>query len=609
MSEEPTFPDFPAEPPSTDGAPAGSMYRTPVSSDQLSPSAAPLPDPVPAVDPDAVTLRIPGSPVADLSDPRSAPTWAGLTADAAPEADTYATAEPPTITDYRAPVVPSATEYTPPDALSAPSAVEYAAPVAPPAPEYTAPDALSAPSAETPQSDSPMWPAPEARDPNAVTLRMPPVAAAPAAPSYAAPAAPEYTTPAFSAPAAAPAGAATMTMPTSPPVAPSMSAPSAPATNPAKKRSFGKWLLFGVLGLGLLAGGFFVGNQLRADDPATEPQIAAGDGTTDTTTSAVDSPVNESETDTTSGTTTTVPLVVQNVGDEPIVAVAAALSPSVVSIADNFGGFGSGIVYDLDGNIVTNAHVVGDATSVTVVLSTGERIEGTVVGADAETDVAVVHVDARSDIVPAIYANSSAVQVGQMAVAIGSPFGLTQTVTAGIVSASSRPVDAGDVAQLNSVVPMIQTDAPINPGNSGGALADRNGHVIGMNTLIRTTSGSASAGNIGVGFAIPTSIFSLIADGIIAGEPVTPSVFGVTGNDPGIGEQPGARIVSVTAAGAADLAGLQEDDLVVLFDGITITSMGDLAAFVRLTPAGTPIPVKVIRDGLPLDLTVELQSR
>lgn len=477
---------------------------------------------------------------------------------------------------------------------------------------------------------TPAMPESEPRDPNAVTLRMPP--AAPPAPNVAATPPPSPTVPtapaawnttsvpaapastwSSPAPVAAPsmppnAGAPTLTAPL---VAapPAVIPPASPSRAPSSGKSFGKWLLFGLLGLALLAGGFFVGNALRSDDTSTDTTQTAteadvANGTEDVEVSAAADPSADTATSTSS-----TPLVIENTGEEPIVAVAAALSPSVVSIADNFGGFGSGIIYDRDGNIVTNAHVVGTASEVTVVLSTGEQIEGTVVGVDEESDVAVVHVD-RTDLQPATFADSNNVKVGQMAVAIGSPFGLTQTVTAGIVSASSRPVDSQQNEGLNTVVPMVQTDAPINPGNSGGALADRNGHVIGMNTLIRTaTANPLDAGNIGVGFAIPTNIFQLLADGIIAGTPVAPSVLGVTGDDPGIGDQPGAVIVSVTENSAAYFGGLQPEDLVVSFGGVSLSSMGDLAAVVRLSPAGTPIEVQVIRDGVPVQIFVELQSR
>ena len=183
--------------------------------------------------------------------------------------------------------------------------------------------------------------------------------------------------------------------------------------------------------------------------------------------------------------------------EAPASLVARVLGPSVVQIRTDF-GLGSGVIYR-DGYILTNNHVVEDAELLSVRLSTGETFDAELVGSDASKDLAVLSVGER-DLPVADLALDSKVQVGQVAVAIGSPFDLQQTVTAGIVSAVNRPVPS---RTPRVYVAMIQTDAPINPGNSGGALANRNGELVGINASIRTDGTSNS--NVGIGFAVPAN--------------------------------------------------------------------------------------------------------
>ena len=211
--------------------------------------------------------------------------------------------------------------------------------------------------------------------------------------------------------------------------------------------------------------------------------------------------------------------------DEPVADVAAALSPSVVQI-ETADGLGSGVVYRADGYILTAAHVVAGSNQVTVRLADGTRLDGTVVGADENSDVAVVHVD-QTDLPTALLADSDEVRVGQMAIAIGSPWGLDQTVTSGVVSSVGRTITGSDGIPRT----MIQTDAPINPGNSGGALADRHAQVIGINDAIYSSSG----GSDGVGFAIPIDTARSVADRLIAGEEIRTALLGVNGTDPTTG--------------------------------------------------------------------------
>ncbi len=283
---------------------------------------------------------------------------------------------------------------------------------------------------------------------------------------------------------------------------------------------------------------------------------------------------------------------------EPAAAVAAALGPAVVQI-ETQQGLGSGFVYDASGLILTASHVTDGASQVQVRLADGTKLTGQVLGEDASTDVAVVKIDPPDGLAVATLATGVDIQVGQMAIAIGSPFGLDQTVTAGIVSAVGRSSETP-----GGVIPAIQTDAPINSGNSGGALADRQGRVIGINDSI-ITGGSGSTGNVGVGFAIPIDIAKAVADKIVAGESTAAGFLGVEGAD-ATGNRAGAAITSVQAGSPAALAGLTADDVVIAADGNQVSSMIDLAAEVRTRQPGDEVELKVVRDGEERTVTVTL---
>lgn len=329
------------------------------------------------------------------------------------------------------------------------------------------------------------------------------------------------------------------------------------------------------------------------------------------------------------------------VPDDPVVAVARAVIPSVVLIevnVDEVGqenpglpdfeedgaepegdapdfeselpegapryGQGSGIIYDASGLILTNAHVLGEAETVRVQFADGTRAEGVVVGTAPATDVGLIRVDTDMALTPAVFADRSTVEVGQLAVAVGSPFGLQQSVTSGIVSAVGRAIREG--TGESAFVEMIQTDAPINPGNSGGALANRFGQVIGMNTLIQTDG--LVAGNIGLGFAIPSDIALNIAERILQGESTELGYLGVWGTDPEIGE-PGALIVEVEPGTPADDAGLMEGDLIVQMDDEVVSTFTELAAKVQFRVPGTEVELVVVRDDVRITLTVVIGSR
>lgn len=283
--------------------------------------------------------------------------------------------------------------------------------------------------------------------------------------------------------------------------------------------------------------------------------------------------------------------------DEPIAAVAAALAPAVVQIGVG-NGVGSGIVYDPSGLVLTNAHVVGSDRTVRVTFSDGSAVDGTVLGSDDLTDVAVVSVEPTPDLVVASIAPESP-DVGDLAVAMGSPFGLEQSVTSGVVSAVGRVVSNPQGA----TVEMLQTDAPINPGNSGGALANRSGEVIGMNTLIYSESGE----NNGIGFAIPIQTALEVAGRIVGGESLERGFLGVQSqqrNDGGTG----ALVAGVQPGSPAATAGLRVGDVITEVDGEPVSGSPELAAAVQSYAPGERIELTVERGGEELTVVAELAA-
>ena len=290
---------------------------------------------------------------------------------------------------------------------------------------------------------------------------------------------------------------------------------------------------------------------------------------------------------------------VDDSGEEPVVAVADALRDTVVLVTAVDKGHGSGIVFD-ETRIVTNAHVVDGADELLVTLPNGREIAATVVGADVRRDVAVLELaEPAEGLVPAVFAFSEDLRVGQLAVAVGSPFDLDRTVTSGIVSALGRVIDSygceSGVGADCAGVAMIQTDAPINPGNSGGPLADREGRVIGMNTSIRS-GGVFAGGNIGLGFALPSDTVVLVARRLIAGQPVGTAWLGIRGESPTDGS-PGAVVVEVVEGSPAHAAGLTEGDRIFRSDGRIIRDMPALRADIQIRLPGTSVDLEVDRAG------------
>ncbi len=347
-------------------------------------------------------------------------------------------------------------------------------------------------------------------------------------------------------------------------------------------------LLIWFAALALFVGGIGIG-WLVGTEPSPTPTVTEAVAET-TTTTAAPAPAE-------AGPPNTAPLVPGS-SDEPVADVAEALLPSIVQI-ETSAGLGSGVIYDSDGLIMTAAHVVDGFRNVTVRLADGDKLPGEVLGTGANEDIAVVRVD-RTGLPAAPLALGVKPRVGQLAIALGSPWGLNSTVTAGVVSAVDRPLtDPSGVTRS-----MIQTDAPINPGNSGGALADRYGRVIGINVSIFSVTGS----NAGVGFAVPIDRAYEVAQAIVEGGSVEPAFLGVRGADNAIGEG-GALITEVMPGSAAARAGIQVDDLVTAIDGRRITGIKDLAAAIRDHQPGDVVTLTIVRDGQTMDVDVELGAQ
>ena len=255
---------------------------------------------------------------------------------------------------------------------------------------------------------------------------------------------------------------------------------------------------------------------------------------------------------------------------------------------------GSGFVIDASGYIITNNHVVENADEIMVRLSTGKEFKAKVIGRDSKTDIALVQISGAGDLTPVVLGNSEDLKVGQWVVAIGNPFGLENTVTAGIVSAMARHINQGPYDDF------IQTDAAINPGNSGGPLLNTKGEVVGINTAIFSRSG----GNIGIGFAIPISLAKEIIPQLKEKGHVTRGWLGVMiqkvtpdiAETLGLPDAKGALVADVVKEGPAEVAGLKQGDVIVEYDGKPVNDSAELPLLVARTPVGKTVKVKVIRD-------------
>lgn len=330
---------------------------------------------------------------------------------------------------------------------------------------------------------------------------------------------------------------------------------------------------------------------------------------------------------------------IQQVSEDATLAevVAEKTLPSVVSIyiyttqsSQGFGMFGfesmqdsggelvqsamgSGVVLSEDGYVITNYHVVEGAEKIMVSLEGyPEPVEATLVGADESSDIAVIKVEGVSDLTPIEIGDSSDLSVGEWVMALGSPYGLEQSISTGIVSAVSRSYAMESSNGVALYANLIQTDAAINQGNSGGALVDSDGKLIGINTLISSNSGDSS----GVGFAIPVDYAMGIAQDLVEGKTPSHAQLGVTlssvtssaADRYNLAVSEGAYIDSVSSGSAAEKAGIQNGDIITRFNDTTVASATDLMLAIRAVNPGDTVEVELNRDGEAMTVQVTLGS-
>jgi putative serine protease PepD len=350
---------------------------------------------------------------------------------------------------------------------------------------------------------------------------------------------------------------------------------------------------------------------------------------------------NDSTTPTNSGAVTQVSPSSLTTSPKSYAAIAAKVLPSVVSInvtGANESDTGSGVVLKSTGYILTNNHVVAAAAtggSVSVVLNDGSTASAKIIGTDSLDDLAVIKV-ARTNLTPAQLGDSAAIQVGDPVLAVGSPLGLTGTVTAGIVSALNRPVETQEETQPQqsnpfgfgggnsgstpstqpTVIDAIQTDAAINPGNSGGALVDAAGQVVGINSAIASLGSDSlsdtQSGNIGVGFAIPINEAKAIANELITTGHATHPLLGVSLSDPLLTNSASAseaEVSGVTSGGPADKAGIKKGDVITAIDGTETEGADAVIAAIRSHQPGQQVTVTFTRGGSSQTVTATLTTQ
>jgi len=322
---------------------------------------------------------------------------------------------------------------------------------------------------------------------------------------------------------------------------------------------------------------------------------------------------------------------------ELLVILYENVNPGTVAIITDQGQ-GSGFVYDRDGHIVTNFHVIEGATRVEVRFTSGFKVFGSVIGIDKDSDIAVVKVDAPAgELVPLPLGDSSQLKVGQTVIAIGNPFGLESTMTVGIISALGRTLDSQNVTPEGpafSAGDIIQTDAAINPGNSGGPLFNVNGEVIGVNRAIRTTNFTETGQplNSGIGFAISINMVKRVTPSLIANGKYEYPFLGISStntltldmiNALGLTEYTGAYVTSVVPGGPAEKAGVKAGttptnfpglasggDLIVAIDGVPTRTFDEMLSYLVTNKGpGDTVVLTVVRGGERLDITITLGAR
>ena len=327
--------------------------------------------------------------------------------------------------------------------------------------------------------------------------------------------------------------------------------------------------------------------------------------------------------------------------DTLLTSLYEQVNPGIVSIqvlSESGGSLGSGFLFDQAGHVVTNYHVVEGAEDLEVDFPSGQKFRGEVIGTDLDSDLAVIKVDAPADVLfPLIMGDSDNLKVGQMVVAIGNPFGLTGTMTLGIVSAQGRTLESirqTPEGSFFSAGGIIQTDAAINPGNSGGPLLNLKGEVIGINRAIRTTNLTAEGepANSGVGFAIPVNIIKRVVPMLIETGQYDYPYLGVTSREEislieqemlGLSQSSGAYVLDVTPDGPADQAGLRGGstpteipglnaggDLIIAVDGRPVRVFGDLLSYLMANKSpGDSLVMTIVRDDVQEEVTITLGKR
>jgi putative serine protease PepD len=358
-----------------------------------------------------------------------------------------------------------------------------------------------------------------------------------------------------------------------PPVPPLRALPeSPPPSEPPRRRRGPALLAAGLAAVVLLGAAFVAGGLLGRDEPAPRARDNSP-------------PPRRTE----------------------IGAIYARVSPAVVSVRTR-GATGTGVLFARDGTIVTNAHVVGRASDVAVRFGPNTRsVDAQVLGTDPSSDLAVIKISAADtpNVDPLVLADSSRVRVGDTAIAIGNPFGLDRTATAGIISGLGRHIRAPNGVQIDQV---IQTDAPINPGNSGGPLLNTRGQVIGVNSQI-ATSGQTGNGNVGIGFAVPSNTARQVVPRLKQGQTIDRPYLGVVTGRVSPTSPDGAVVRSVRPGGPGQRGGLQVGDVIVGMNGRRVDDPADVSAAIRGQAPGDTVTVQVQRDGRPVTIDVELGKR